>query len=1099
MNVESKRIRLTLNNKSIEEQHIFNSESNAHEFPMNDFMCPSCDKELTDHQALEAHLSLYCTTSVTNVSDENVVASLMVPTEEQSSKCVFCSMTLESRNELVDHAATHLRCHICLTSKHNFKGLNDMRAHFEKKHDHFPCLWCHFIFETKSSLTKHFREIHLDFYKHLKYPGEPMPLILESILKDNALKLTSIFRAIETNYPYLYLIEKKRDWKREIVCELYSNSRYANTMGDRSHSETLFYIENMEEIVVIGDDNLICKDMTSPVDSVKRRDASKAYVPNHILQLIYEDEDMEDMSVESIRQQEGFLRGCNKPLKVYGMCSLCGRLFSDNESLHVHIKYGCKGISDIRNEENKLIMDKAKCPFCNIVFDRFRHLVHHVLSSSCESAPKDSQICVCNYCPMFLSIDELFDHFMSMHMPKNNHNKFFYKRVCKLCQNCCQNESDLRTHFTSYHLGEIWTCCVCQLQFLSMDLYDKHLTSIHPIQALSLDSSEYSCSVCQVMFNTQEDQDLHLSTTTEHPVCWVCHFPCQTWNELLAHFNTDCIDHSPFYCRDCNKLFHKSRFKSLHVNFQHSKGFLDAKKKRILVLNISPLKCIIDHSSDLSIKFHSKGTKCKACSKETALYECSICYYPVHSLQELHIHLEKANHKDLTCLHCLKRFLTPKELILHYYDFLSHIPNNTQLLITSDEENPNEESEDYPSNELVSLTPKLDLACSKCIKSTVLQNRVDLLTHSLSFHSEIFNKVACDSCGMLFTSKRLLRKHNEVLYMLALHNALLKKYSGHIKSSVCLFSSSLDKRHSTPRRALMYVPGSDKRKLAKIPQLGADCICLDMEDGVSYVAKGEARQLIRNILDGKLEIDFGQSERSIRFNSVQSGLLEKDAEVIFRGDLRSLPSSVQLPKVDDSEHVKWFSEVIKSNVENKILLEGKKMSLLFFVESALALINLNDIVKGILQIKDAPFFPEAIVFGSDDYIANVGGTRTPEAAELIYARQKVVAVAKAYGLQAIDLVHINYKDLEGLKAQSIEGVHMGFSGKQVIHPGQVATVHSCFSPSEEKVRWATELIQEFKVHERSGKGAFTFRGNMIDMPLVLQAQNVLDLNQGTTY
>ncbi|CAB4069621.1 CLYBL [Lepeophtheirus salmonis] len=924
---------------------------------MNDFMCPSCDKELTDHQALEAHLSLYCTTSVTNVSDENVVAS-----------------PHESRNELVDHAATHLRCHICLTSKHNFKGLNDMRAHFEKKHDHFPCLWCHFIFETKSSLTKHFREIHLDFYKHLKYPGEPMPLILESILKDNALKLTSIFRAIETNYPYLYLIEKKRDWKREIVCELYSNSRYANTMGDRSHSETLFYIENMEEIVVIGDDNLICKDMTSPVDSVKRRDASKAYVPNHILQLIYEDEDMEDMSVESIRQQEGFLRGCNKPLKVYGMCSLCGRLFSDNESLHVHIKYGCKGISDIRNEENKLIMDKAKCPFCNIVFDRFRHLVHHVLSSSCESAPKDSQICVCNYCPMFLSIDELFDHFMSMHMPKNNHN------------------NDLRTHFTSYHLGEIWTCCVCQLQFLSMDLYDKHLTSIHPIQALSLDSSEYSCSVCQVMFNTQEDQDLHLSTTTEHPVCWVCHFPCQTWNELLAHFNTDCIDHSPFYCRDCNKLFHKSRFKSLHVNFQHSKGFLDAKKKRILVLNISPLKCIIDHSSDLSIKFHSKGTKCKACSKETALYECSICYYPVHSLQELHIHLEKANHKDLTCLHCLKRFLTPKELILHYYDFLN---------------------------------------LNKCS----------------------------------FTYK----------YMLALHNALLKKYSGHIKSSVCLFSSSLDKRHSTPRRALMYVPGSDKRKLAKIPQLGADCICLDMEDGVSYVAKGEARQLIRNILDGKLEIDFGQSERSIRFNSVQSGLLEKDAEVIFRGDLRSLPSSVQLPKVDDSEHVKWFSE------------------------SALALINLNDIVKGILQIKDAPFFPEAIVFGSDDYIANVGGTRTPEAAELIYARQKVVAVAKAYGLQAIDLVHINYKDLEGLKAQSIEGVHMGFSGKQVIHPGQVATVHSCFSPSEEKVRWATELIQEFKVHERSGKGAFTFRGNMIDMPLVLQAQNVLDLNQGTTY
>eukprot|EP00096_Caligus_rogercresseyi_P012814 TRINITY_DN5491_c0_g1_i1.p1 TRINITY_DN5491_c0_g1~~TRINITY_DN5491_c0_g1_i1.p1 ORF type:complete len:341 (-),score=62.06 TRINITY_DN5491_c0_g1_i1:21-1043(-) len=310
--------------------------------------------------------------------------------------------------------------------------------------------------------------------------------------------------------------------------------------------------------------------------------------------------------------------------------------------------------------------------------------------------------------------------------------------------------------------------------------------------------------------------------------------------------------------------------------------------------------------------------------------------------------------------------------------------------------------------------------------------------------------------------------------------------------------SSVQRRELTPRRALMYVPGSDERKLAKIPQLGADCICLDMEDGVSYLSKGSARSNIRKILDGELSIDFGRSEKSVRFNDASSGLLEEDVEVLFSGKLKSLPSSVQLPKVNDTEAVSWFGELIKSRLENKELIgaNGRKMGLVFFVESALALINLGDIVKGILSSpsKESPFVPEAIVFGSDDYVADIGATRTQGAGELLYARQKVVAVAKAFGLQAIDLVHINYKDIDGLAAQSVEGAQMGFTGKQVIHPGQISTVHSAFAPSEEKVRWAEELIVEFREHESSGKGAFTFRGNMIDMPLVLQAQNILDMH-----
>jgi len=295
-------------------------------------------------------------------------------------------------------------------------------------------------------------------------------------------------------------------------------------------------------------------------------------------------------------------------------------------------------------------------------------------------------------------------------------------------------------------------------------------------------------------------------------------------------------------------------------------------------------------------------------------------------------------------------------------------------------------------------------------------------------------------------------------------------------------------RKYTPRRTLMYVPGNDDRKLSKIPQLGADCICLDCEDGVSVNKKVAARENIAKLLETG-EIDFGRSECSVRVNSVDSGLCEEDMEAILGGD--KLPHAVHLPKVENVEQLEWFAgkfnAVIKKAPERKI-------GLIMFVESAAALIDLPNILRASVQLSDDSFFvPEAVVFGSDDFVADIGATRTPEATELVYARQAIVTAAKAFRLQAIDLVHIDYKDLEGLERQSIEGARMGFTGKQVIHPGQISVVNQAFSPSADRIAWAKELVEEFRVHENEGKGAFTFRGAMIDMPLVKQAINILQM------
>lgn len=303
-----------------------------------------------------------------------------------------------------------------------------------------------------------------------------------------------------------------------------------------------------------------------------------------------------------------------------------------------------------------------------------------------------------------------------------------------------------------------------------------------------------------------------------------------------------------------------------------------------------------------------------------------------------------------------------------------------------------------------------------------------------------------------------------------------------------------------PRRALMYVPGSDERKLSKIPQIQADCICLDIEDGVAYTAKEQARSNIRTLLSSKEKLkDFGLSECTVRVNSIQSNLCHLDLDNIFSQpdpDF-SLPSAIHLPKVDTEETLDEFAYIFNSATSDYLRPGSKeRVGLIMFIESAQSLINLKAICEKALALKQrSALVPEALVFGSDDFVADIGGQRTASSVELLYARQKIVAHAKACGFQCIDLVHIDFKNLEGLREQSLEGARMGFTGKQVIHPTQVPVVHEAFLPSSDRVEWATELIKGFREHEKSGKGAFTFRGSMIDMPLVKQAENILITHQ----
>ena len=278
------------------------------------------------------------------------------------------------------------------------------------------------------------------------------------------------------------------------------------------------------------------------------------------------------------------------------------------------------------------------------------------------------------------------------------------------------------------------------------------------------------------------------------------------------------------------------------------------------------------------------------------------------------------------------------------------------------------------------------------------------------------------------------------------------------------------------RRALLYMPGDDRRKIEKSVTLGVDSICMDMEDGVAANKKAEAREVIAHAMK---DLDFGTSERCIRINSIGSGLEKRD----LIAALATNPDSIVVPKIETAEQVKWVSEHIETYELSSKLNIGS-IRLLVGVETAKGIMNIKEIAEADKRL-------EAIIFGGEDFAASIGAVRTKDAVELLYARQVVIVACAANDLQAIDIVTIDYKDMEALKVEAQFGAGLGFSGKQIIHPNQVSAVQEAFTPSDESIAYARRIVETFETSQKEGKGAYALDGKMIDMPLLKNAQKVL--------
>ncbi|KAK5829035.1 Pyruvate/Phosphoenolpyruvate kinase-like domain-containing protein [Linnemannia elongata] len=277
------------------------------------------------------------------------------------------------------------------------------------------------------------------------------------------------------------------------------------------------------------------------------------------------------------------------------------------------------------------------------------------------------------------------------------------------------------------------------------------------------------------------------------------------------------------------------------------------------------------------------------------------------------------------------------------------------------------------------------------------------------------------------------------------------------------------------RRSIFYVPGSDERKLKSSLSLGADCLVYDLEDGVAFNRKNIAREMVFDALEAS---EHRKAEKAVRINAVGSGLEFDDLNVVLRS---SRLQAIVIPKVQSAKDVQFVSQMVDSVAP---FITRKNVRIIASIESALGVMNLKEIATADPRV-------DALVFAAEDYCADLGLTRTREGTEMLYGRQAIVTAAHAYGLQAIDLVCMDYKNDEILREECEFGRRMGFLGKQAVHPRQLEIIQRCFLPTDHEIARAADISEGYQEHSKRGVGAFNYNGKVIDLPVVKWAEKIL--------
>jgi len=267
-----------------------------------------------------------------------------------------------------------------------------------------------------------------------------------------------------------------------------------------------------------------------------------------------------------------------------------------------------------------------------------------------------------------------------------------------------------------------------------------------------------------------------------------------------------------------------------------------------------------------------------------------------------------------------------------------------------------------------------------------------------------------------------------------------------------------------PRRSVLYMPGSNLKALAKAPSLPADALILDLEDSVAPDAKLAARAQVIEAVKG----DFGRREVVIRVNGPHTPWGPDDLAAAAKAG----PDAILLPKVDGAGAVMLAARELRESGA------PERTRLWAMMETPNAILNAGQIAA---VAADPASRLAVLVMGLNDLAKETRARLTPGRPTMIAWLANCVVAARAHHVDLIDGVFNDIKDLDGFRAECVQGRDLGLDGKTLIHPGQIDICNEVFAPTEAEIESARAIIDAFALPENAGRGVIQLNGKMVEL------------------
>lgn len=276
--------------------------------------------------------------------------------------------------------------------------------------------------------------------------------------------------------------------------------------------------------------------------------------------------------------------------------------------------------------------------------------------------------------------------------------------------------------------------------------------------------------------------------------------------------------------------------------------------------------------------------------------------------------------------------------------------------------------------------------------------------------------------------------------------------------------------HLRPRRSVLYMPGSNARALEKARSLDADALILDLEDAVAPSQKAQARaQVCTAVAAG----GFGHRELVIRCNSLSSEWGQAD----LRAAALTTADAICLPKVESAAEIIAAADILDQ-------CGAVSMAIWAMIETPRGVLNINQICAAHPRL-------QVLVMGTSDLSKELRVPHTPDRIGFVTALSQCVLSARAYGLDAIDGVHLSLDDDSGYAQACAQGRHLGFDGKSLIHPKQIAEANQVFGPAAGAGEQAQRIIDAWQQAAAEGQGVVVIDGKLVENLHVDEARRTL--------